>query len=481
MSVCERSALGDVWGNHIIIATTPADVTRCMSMAQSPPEKRPLESLEPAVTLPQVKRRRLAEESSKSLISYGLEVCVNIQKLKDCGSIAGRKYQCKLHRNPKEGDDKAKFDKTLKLARQIYEDIWANFLTNRYWQGEEKASELAEVEVSEQYEKACNAFMELLPWVKSERCKEMGDGSTNYTMLQFQGSRSKQRDLFRALEHLREESTQGQAREALCAILAVLSSRKEKTWLDGIETETALKEELKWQRNKPDKLREEVSDFLSRKVRGYFARKLVDPRAIFRIALASNTVGLRPASLMVTYHLPLQDAFKRMDDEGPLEDRPCSWFLKASRQFALQDISKGVKQGDKNERKHAWKLKPEPKIKELLCGRKPVVFLDALAALAPRKLAKEQKLSNIVQLELAALLHQAKAQGQAVVFMLGGKESHKLAEKVYLQPPFTDTGLRCGYLRWRESPWQPWARSNAPWAREKLRYEYRMCIGLQLP
>jgi len=257
-------------------------------------------------------------------------------------------------------------------------------------------------------------------------------------------------------------------------LLAVLSARREKAWLDGLEAEERLKNQLKWKRRKQQKLQENVADLMSRKIRGEFSRALVDPEAIFRVAFASNDSRLRPASLMISYQCPLKEALESMDSNGPLEERPFSWFAKAGREFALQEICTGTGLDNDFSREHVVKLTPDPAIKKLLASRKPAVFLDAIAALAPRKQSKEYSLRKIVQWELQTLLREAKVKGQPVVFMLGGKESHKLAEKVYLQPPFTENGLRCGYLRWRESP-------RHPWAREKLSWYDRMCIGLQLP
>merc|ERR1711924_361099 len=95
-------------------------------------------------------------------------------------------------------------------------------------------------------------------------------------------------------------------------------------------------------------------------------------------------------------------------------------------------------------------LRAEPKIRELIRSKVPVVMLDVIAALAPRECAAEHGLSEIVKAELTALLRQAHADGKAVVFMLGGNKPQTLAQKVYLKPPSTDNGLRCGYLRWRD-------------------------------
>lgn len=106
-------------------------------------------------------------------------------------------------------------------------------------------------------------------------------------------------------------------------------------------------------------------------------------------------------------------------------------------------------------------------------SKAPVVMLESFAALAPRDKAKENGLSKIVKSELSNLLSEAKAQGKAVVFMCGGDNCYKLAKKVYLQPPFTDHGLRLGFLRWRESATEPWARERS--------WGDRVIVGLQLP
>jgi hypothetical protein len=417
------------------------------------PEKRDLDIVDSSsVCHPELKKRRMVSESA--------EVSATLDKIG-----LGARSQDKL--------DSSKLEAATEKAYQIYKDVWTRFLKNRYWQGDKNACKLAEAQANELYEEACEIAAELLRWVNIDRCKLTGDSTKGYAKMQFQGSVSgKCFDLFGELDFLRQ-SEQGRARDALCAILAVLSCRSDKCWLDGLQAESVIQEGLKWNRNKRKKLEEEVAAFISRKIHGHFGRKLVDPRAIFRMAFAIDELRLKPASLLITYHLPLKDALKKMDGEGPLEDFPHHWFFKPSRQFAFQQICCKAST-ERTDRKHAWTLSPEPQIKNLLCSHKPVVLLDALSALAPRKRSKEHGLSKIVQSELAALLRQAKAQGQAVVFMLGGAEPHKLAEKVYLQPPFTDYGLRCGYLRWRGSPRQPWAR-------EKLGWSERPCIGLQLP
>merc|ERR1719420_2438411 len=92
----------------------------------------------------------------------------------------------------------------------------------------------------------------------------------------------------------------------------------------------------------------------------------------------------------------------------------------AGREFTLQDIHFGE---DDDPKKELWErrvdvknLQPDPQLRDLLCSKTPVILLDTLAALAPRKVCKEQELSGIVHAELANLYATAKAQGEAVVF-----------------------------------------------------------------
>jgi len=118
-------------------------------------------------------------------------------------------------------------------------------------------------------------------------------------------------------------------------------------------------------------------------------------------------------------------------------------------------------------------LAPDRNLSELFRTKATVVMLDSYAALAPRKLMGEEGLSDIVRAELSALLSQAKAEGQAVIFQLGGSDPHALAEKIYLRPPFTDHGLSCGYMRWRPHATAPWAKELPP--------QDRPLIGLQMP
>jgi hypothetical protein len=86
---------------------------------------------------------------------------------------------------------------------------------------------------------------------------------------------------------------------------------------------------------------------------------------------------------------------------------------------------------------------------------------------------KKEGFSSIVTAELAMLFRQAKERGEAVVFSLGSEFPHKLAQKVYLRPPLSNWGMRCGCLRWRESEGAKWLR-EFPW-------DDRITLGLQMP
>jgi len=390
-------------------------------------------------------------------------------------------------------NDACQLEASIQHAHKIFGDSWNRFMIDFYWKGDKRASALAEIQLSEQYDDLCASVLGLLPWTKTEVLEQSQAGDRSYEVMQFHGTSSgrklpqsliddEEAKIVSELEHLRKGNMQFCAREALCAVLAILSSRKEKNWLDGQDAETQLKDKSKWKQSKGEtRLGVALADLASKQVRGWFTRALVESASTFRLAFAKGEARSRPASLIVTLQLPFKEALEHMDGDGPLGVVSRKWFKKASRQFAIQDLcavdshaeGKWIASKD-NERQHVRTLTDEPQIKELFGNGKPVILLDVLAALGPREMAKQHGISQIVRAELASLLSQAKAQKVAVVFMLGGEDPHALAHKVYLQPPFTDYGLRCGYLRWRES-------AKEPWAREKQCWEDRVCIGLQLP
>jgi len=356
-------------------------------------------------------------------------------------------------------------ERTVQRACQIHADILALYRKNSRLFADDKeedddlgvgAREVAEQQGAELYDELWDILLFLLPWVRERYIfQDLPEG--RYTVAQFRGREVKRKG--KASEDLetpekmllaRKRSKFGRAREALCAVLATLSTRKEMSWLDAYDVEDP--------------------------VRGYFAHGLVDPSCTFRLSFAMDGGHgrPRPASLLVLNEHPLAEALSKMDQCGPLKvDDPRAWCQKAGRQFAFQEIVPGVPMTSRKSVQSSKDLKPEPKIRALLRTRTDVLLLDSYVALAPRELARKSGISEVVKAELETLLRDAKAKGRAVVFQLGGTLPHVLAEKVYLQPRFAQYGLRCGYLRCRASPSEPWEKQKS--------WDGRACIGLQLP
>merc|ERR1719162_1124680 len=271
------------------------------------------------------------------------------------------------------------------------------------------------------------------------------------------------------LEWLRKEP-QGEAWEALCAVLAAVSTRKEKNWLEAHETFDSLEEELeniqapksKKSPKRKDAIRKLIAEECSSAC-GFFSHYLVRTNASLRVAFAPRASKLLPASVIITTRSPLWEALHGLDDNGPLRGEAASrqWLKASGRQFAFQLANFGVDEKSIKCRESAAELKPDTKLRDLLRSRKMVVQLEVVAALAPRDVSKKEGLSDIVKAELTRVMHEAKTRGEAVVFCLGSDHAHSLAEKVYLREPIGSYGLRCGYLRWRESADVPWARERA--------------------
>lgn len=340
----------------------------------------------------------------------------------------------------------------------------------------------------EHYENLCQSFAELLPWIEAASAPAVGLG-VSYAVFEFQGCglcslSGNDAEPAELLSTARKNSTKGRARDAFCALAAVLASRREKSWLEAfdIDFDLARRQKEVPKESKQDRIKAVLAEAFSREVRGYFAHGLVSSRSTFRVAVATPAMpGLlgRPASLLLTYRLPLRQALEVMDDGGPLPEGAGSLSSPAGPtilELGLQDLDVHSRGG----RQPVQLVCPEPTLSALLhpqvaaCTRtKNVVLLDVVAALAPRSKAKEHGLSDIVKVELSDLLGRAKSRGEVVIFMLGGSEPHVLAEKVYLREPFIGLGLRCGYLRWREA-------GAKTWAKEKPQGQ-RVCIGLQLP
>jgi len=324
-----------------------------------------------------------------------------------------------------------------------------------------QARECAERQTEACYDRLTCAVRALLPWSRAQKVRNGETNGRKYEVVQFRGRAPTacasfppsflEADMTKLLMLARSESKHGRARDALCAALATLASRREMVWLDRYQGEAH--------------------------VRGYFAHCLVEPTAVFRLSFSMEDSRPRPASLLLTHLRPLAEALEEMDGRGPLKLKhwPREWCQKRGRQFALQEIVKGepLKRENRNTRTTVKNLRPDARLRELLRTKTLVIVLDCYVALAPSGIARRYGLGDIIKAELAEVLREAKSQGQAVVFQVGGDDPHLLAEKVYLQPQFTQYGLRLGYLRYRASP-------GSAWEREK-RWDERALIGLQLP
>jgi len=169
------------------------------------------------------------------------------------------------------------------------------------------------------------------------------------------------------------------------------------------------------------------------------------------------------------------------DSGGPLKELPAEALeggqASAEFEFALQELDVSETLGAygtlPEERIFARDMAVEPKVRELLLSGVDVIVVESYTALAPRAVASSEGISEVVQAEFVHLLQRAKEEGRAVVLQLGGSNPHLLARKVYLRPPFTQFGLKCGYLRWRTCGQTSWGREQS--------WKNRVCLGLQLP
>jgi hypothetical protein len=228
-----------------------------------------------------------------------------------------------------------------------------------------------------------------------------------------------------------------------------------------------------------------VRDISRTRIYGYFAHYLASSGNSLRFAIARGPSGNVPASILITSQLPLWDALHfHINDKdsspfkGPakgsshrLEDN--SWLKEPGRQFAFQEANCDVDHLDYlRSRQSAKTLQPDAKLKKMLLSPEPVLLLDVVSALAPRDLARSEGVTAVVKAEIKRVFLEAKSRGQAVLLELGSGEPHSLAKKVYL-PLGAEYGLRCGYIRWRES-------GDVPWAREE-KWADRGCVCLQMP
>jgi len=375
-------------------------------------------------------------------------------------------------------------ERAVSAAMKLYTEAFTKYCLEKDRKSEDKADELAEAWAAEHYEELKSAMLGLLPWAGAMKPATGG----LYDRIEFQGCRTPQREICkRQLEHLRKKGDAACAWEALCALIAAVSSRKEKNWLEVFPFEDSLKEldkrpgcKSKSSARRQAAIRNEVVPKLIEEGAGHFAESLIDPKFLHAVILARGPSGPLPVASVTTRKMPLWDALKTMDDEGPLRAAAAdkAWCWGKDVEFALQELDLAFckdtqKKHGVGEMKHVKSLQPEKKLRDLLRSRRPVLLLDNLAALAPREVGKANGFSEIITAELAALFREAKARGEAVVFSVGSADPHKLASRVYLRPPLADYGMRCGCLRWRES-------SQVPWARE-FRWDERIVLGLQLP
>lgn len=372
-------------------------------------------------------------------------------------------------------------EKAIARAMDLFTEALTAYALEMDLRGAEKADKLAEQWSAEHYGELKSAVLALLPW--TGEMKEAEDGS--YDLLKFQGRRTQKKKLCKQQLQIfrKRHGEQARAWEALCAVLSAMASRQEKVWLEY----TDLREQMKWAlQNMPlctskrsARRKVAIRNLIPKLVQegaGAFAESLIDRRSVHRVTLAREPGGgFTPATSMTTRRMPLWDALKTMDDGGPLHGEAAdkTWCAGAGRQFALQDLQFGHENGSRKERMFVRHLQADPQLRDLLRSKRPVVLLDTLAALAPREVCKSQGLSKIVKTELHTLFREAKARGEAVVYTLGSDVPHKLAEKVYLQPPLADYGMRCGCLRWRAS-------SDVAWARE-FRWDDRITLCIQMP
>jgi len=171
----------------------------------------------------------------------------------------------------------------------------------------------------------------------------------------------------------------------------------------------------------------------------------------------------------------LRNALALLDLECPVEEPHTNLHRF---EFALQDLSSGKSRVVGKKKEVAQQLCPERALKELLCSDRPVIFVEAAAAMDPRGRLGEGGAYDVVECELLSILREAKVRGQAVVFAAGSVQ-HGLSRAALFQPALATHGLRCGHLRWRDCN-DPLFSGGQAWARDE-RQEWRTCIGLQFP
>jgi hypothetical protein len=411
--------------------------------------------------------------------------------------------------SPQLIEERRTCDEAVNEALRVFRDSWLDYMTDLHVKAKEE--EAAEARAEKRSADKCPDFRKLvralLPFageIKNVASEKVVGGS--YDVVEFRHGidppthlahynkhvKAKEWDdaLEIQLDVFRASGEHARAWDALCALAAAMSSRKEKTWLDqndvkqdikyglkklGLQKKPRCAKTKKIQTNAISTMIEGMSRL---RIYGYFAHYLAHSSHHMRLSLVRGADGLVPASFVITSHLPFWDAlhFHTEDkDSTPFKGsaKDDTWWHKVDTQVALQDINPDVTDNESpNARLSAKMLQSDPKLKELLLSPEPVVLLDVVASLAPRELARSEGVSDVVKAEIERVFSEAKSRGQAVLFELGSAEPHDLAKKVYLKVA-AKYGLRCGYLRWRECSEMPWAREG-PW-------DDRGCIGLQMP
>lgn len=329
---------------------------------------------------------------------------------------------------------------TVQKALELYETLHSEYVkTTTEKQDYALARELCAKQVTKIYSQLHRIALELLESVAEQ------DQASNYRVLKFRGEATDRRRRLSSRLALARQTSQGQKRDALCAILAALCCRLQKNWLAA------------WNDEVP--------------VRGYFAHALVDPSSCFQVAMKMRP--LRLASLLVTTEAPLGKALAAMDHGGPFPEGHEKEPL-GERQYAMQRVLVDGGYGDE-EKERLGELQPEAQLRRLMGSDEQVLVLDVYCALAPKEHVVRHDLGSIIREELQTLLRDAKRRGQAVVLVVGGEYPLELARKVYIQPCFTGIGgLMCGYFRWKQT-------EKSAWEPPKLMGQKRVIFGLQLP
>lgn len=404
-------------------------------------------------------------------------------------------------------------------VRRIFRDIWIAFAIERdSTKGDEVAKseaacKMAEKMATERYEELKEALLALLPWVGEPKPARPTAEGRNYNVIEYEGKTLPKHltapnmkdkkgtevgaDILQKaqLEWFRPHGEREQAWESLTEAMSAIACRSEMSWLEGITIASEIQQKLKkvkgCKKRGSEARNEWIRQYIIKQEQfgcGNFLSHLMHHGETVRVSLVPGIAKPIPATAVITCREPLWDALLREDDEGPIrfpgmhpdtnkmwtQKQKTEWLRQPGRQFAFQLANlDGDAEDPHDNRKPARDLNPDAQLRNLLRSRKPVIHLEVVAALAPRDVMKKEGLSEIVKSELHAVMRTAKDRGEAVIFCLGSSNPHVLAKKVYLRPPIGDCGLKCGYIRWKNSPDEPWHRERC--------WDMRMCFCLQMP